>query len=181
MSWVDGTKLDAWGREPSHGTAARRALVRSGVQCTVKQFFEDGFFHADPHPGNLLVDGDGGLAYLDFGKMGTMTDADRLGLMSLVVHFVNRDAPGLARDFVALGFVNDAPDAGQEKGDSTSLQRECSARARFGNSTHASRALREMIARPKISRNERKTTEIGAFEVGNFAPFCCPGRTPGAL
>ena len=111
MSWVDGTKLDAWGREPSHGTAARRALVRSGVQCTVKQFFEDGFFHADPHPGNLLVDGDGGLAYLDFGKMGTMTDADRLGLMSLVVHFVNRDAPGLARDFVALGFVNDAPDA----------------------------------------------------------------------
>jgi hypothetical protein len=50
--------------------------------------------------------------------------------------------------------------AGQDKGDSTSLQRECSARARFGNSTHASRALREMIARPKISRNEWKTAEI---------------------
>jgi hypothetical protein len=33
-----------------------------------------------------------------------------------------------------------------------------------------------MIARPKISRNERKTTEIGACEVGNFAPFCCPGK-----
>ena len=64
---------------------------------------------------------------------------------------------------------------GQENGDSTSLQRECSARARFKNSTHASRALREMIARPKISRNEWKTTEIGAFEVGNFAPFSCPG------
>ena len=32
-----------------------------------------------------------------------------------------------------------------------------------------------MIARPNISRNERKTTERGAFEVGNFAPFCCPG------
>ena len=43
------------------------------------------------------------------------------------------------------------PTAGQEKGDSTSLQRECSARAHFGNSTHASRALREMIARPKVS------------------------------
>ena len=35
-----------------------------------------------------------------------------------------------------------------------------------------------MIARPKISRNERKTTEIGAFEVGNFAPLSCPGRCP---
>ena len=66
-------------------------------------------------------------------------------------------------------------ESGQEKGDSTSLQHECSARARFGKSTHASRPFREMIARPKISRNERKTTEIKAFEVGNFAPFSCPG------
>ena len=67
--------------------------------------------------------------------------------------------------------------AGREQGDSTSLQRECSARARLGNSTHASRALREMIARPKIGRNERKTTEIGAFEVGNVAPFSRPGAS----
>jgi hypothetical protein len=68
--------------------------------------------------------------------------------------------------------------AGQDKGDSTSLQRECSARARSGKSIHASRALPEMIARPKISRNEWKLTEIGAFEVGNFAPFSCPGSSP---
>jgi hypothetical protein len=74
-------------------------------------------------------------------------------------------------------FLAYTSNAGQQKGDSTSLQRECSARARFGNSTHALRALREMIARPKISRNERKTAEIGAFEVGNVAPLCCPGRT----
>ena len=63
---------------------------------------------------------------------------------------------------------------GQDKRDSTSLQRECSARARSKNSIYASRPFREMIARPKISRNERKTTEKGAFEVGNFALFCCP-------
>ena len=50
--------------------------------------------------------------------------------------------------------------AGQDKGDSTSLQRECSARARSGKSIHASRPFREMIARPKISRNEWKTAEI---------------------
>ena len=65
--------------------------------------------------------------------------------------------------------------SGRHKGDSTSLQRECSARARSGNSTHASRALRAMIARPNISRNERKTAERGAFEVGHVAPFCRPG------
>ena len=67
--------------------------------------------------------------------------------------------------------------SGQENRDSTSLQRECSARARFGNSIQASRGLREMIVRPKTSRNERKATEIGAFEVGNCAPFSCPGST----
>ena len=49
---------------------------------------------------------------------------------------------------------------GQDKGDSSSLQHECSARARSGKSIHASRALREMIARPKISRDEWKMTEI---------------------
>ena len=64
--------------------------------------------------------------------------------------------------------------AGQDKGDSTSLQRECSARARSGKSIHASRPFREMIARPKISRIEWKMAEIGAFEVGNFALLCCP-------
>ena len=50
---------------------------------------------------------------------------------------------------------------GQEKGDSTSLQRGCSARARVpGTTLHASRPFREMITRPKISQNEWKTTEI---------------------
>ena len=52
---------------------------------------------------------------------------------------------------------------GQDKRDSTSLQRECSARARSGKSIHASRPLREMIARPKISRNEWKTAETVSY------------------
>ena len=55
---------------------------------------------------------------------------------------------------------------GQQKGDSTSLQLGCSARARSRSNVHASRPFREMIARRKISQNEWKTTERGAFEVG---------------
>ena len=58
--------------------------------------------------------------------------------------------------FLASGDDDGSPQPpGQEKGDSTSLQRECSARARSRKSTHASRALREMIARPKINDRER--------------------------
>jgi hypothetical protein len=75
----------------------------------------------------------------------------------------------------ALRLLATSPCAGQEKGDSTSLQRECFARARSRKSVRASRALREMIARPKISRNEWRSAEKGAFEIENFAPFSCPG------
>ena len=67
-----------------------------------------------------------------------------------------------AFDMMHFGHAN-AFRPGQEKGDSTSFQRECSARARFGNSTHASRALREMIARPKISRNEAENDRDGSL------------------
>ena len=67
---------------------------------------------------------------------------------------------------------------GQEKRDSTSLQRECSARARSANSTHASRPFREMIARPKISRNEWKTAEIGEpLKLGMSLSFPALGAT----
>ena len=62
-----------------------------------------------------------------------------------------------ALDQGALAFGGDP---GQQKGDSTSIQHECSARARSKKSIHASRPFREMIARPKISQNEWKTAEI---------------------
>ena len=82
-----------------------------------------------------------------------------------------------ARSVESVNVIIATYDDERETSDSSSLQHESSARARSGKSTHASRALREMIARPKISRNERETTERGAFDVGNFAPFSCPGTT----
>ena len=83
---------------------------------------------------------------------------------------------GLAAEGADQSLDLDTSCTGQDKSDSTSLQRECSARARSGKSIHASRPFREMIARPKISRNEWKPAELGAFEVGNFALLSRPGR-----
>jgi alcohol dehydrogenase len=83
---------------------------------------------------------------------------------------------GVAFSSSSVTLVHGMSRPGQDKGDSTSLQRECSAHARSRKSIHASRPFREMIARPKISRNEWKTAELGAFEVGNFALLSCPGR-----
>ena len=70
------------------------------------------------------------------------------------------DAAALGAFLTPARVVGAAWKPGQDKGDSTSLQRECSARARSGKSIHASRPFREMIARPKISQNEWKTAEI---------------------
>ena len=76
-------------------------------------------------------------------------------LRAILHHAIN------TRDVASL---NRAVHAGQEKGDATSLQHASSARDRSSERIHASRTLRKMIARPKISRNEWKTAEIGAFE-----------------
>lgn len=103
LTWIDGTKLEPWAEETD--SSEKAAIIDRGVACTVTQFFESGFFHADPHPGNLLVARDGELCYLDFGKMGVLEPEDRVALMTLLVHFVNRDADGLAKDFVDLGCI----------------------------------------------------------------------------
>jgi predicted unusual protein kinase regulating ubiquinone biosynthesis (AarF/ABC1/UbiB family) len=81
--------------------------VISGLQ----QLLEFGYFHADPHPGNLFAlpgktGALGHLAYVDFGMMDSISDSDRLTLTGAVVHLINRDFKALAQDFVDLGFLN---------------------------------------------------------------------------
>jgi predicted unusual protein kinase regulating ubiquinone biosynthesis (AarF/ABC1/UbiB family) len=66
---------------------------------------EHGFFHADPHPGNLLAMDDGKLAYLDFGMMSRIKPYQRYGLIEAVVHLVNRDFEALSEDYVKLDFL----------------------------------------------------------------------------
>ena len=109
LSYLPGTKLDA-GAAPGPSPAQKKRIIEEGVKCTARQFFEVGFFHADPHPGNLLVDSENRLAYLDFGKMDRLEDDDRFALMSVVVHFANRDA-GRFFHFRGLGFVDDTDHA----------------------------------------------------------------------
>jgi len=80
-------------------------MVTVGVNCSLQQLLEHGFFHADPHPGNLLALPDGRLAYLDFGMMSEVSREARTGLIQAVVHLVNRNFGKLSKDFVSLGFL----------------------------------------------------------------------------
>jgi len=109
MEWIDGiklTELDELARrgiDPTH-------VIEVGVQCSLRQLLEHGFFHADPHPGNLLVTAEGKLAYLDFGMMCEVEPYQRYGLIEAIVHMVNRDFEGLAQDYVKLEFLTPETD-----------------------------------------------------------------------
>jgi len=104
MEWIVGTKLTQVEALRAQGINARD-IIEVGVQCSLRQLLEHGFFHADPHPGNLLATPDGNLAYLDFGMMSEIELHQRYGLIEAVVHMVNRDYEGLAQDYVKLGFL----------------------------------------------------------------------------
>ncbi|BAY16067.1 ABC-1 domain-containing protein [Anabaenopsis circularis NIES-21] len=104
MEWINGTKLTQTAEISAQGIDARY-LIEVGVQCSLRQLLEHGFFHADPHPGNLLATPDGKLAYLDFGMMSEIQPPQRYGLIEAIVHVVNRDFEGLAQDYVKLDFL----------------------------------------------------------------------------
>ncbi|KAI5084943.1 hypothetical protein GOP47_0001112 [Adiantum capillus-veneris] len=96
MEWLEGQKLS---------DVNDLHLIEVGVYCSLTQLLDYGFYHADPHPGNLMKTYDGKLAYLDFGMMGEMQQNLRDSLIEACLHLVNRDFDALAEDFVALGLL----------------------------------------------------------------------------
>lgn len=80
-------------------------VIRLLTRTYLKQLLEDGFFHADPHPGNLRVMPDGRLAFFDFGMVGQITESMRSGMIDAFFHIVERDVVGLVGDAITLGFL----------------------------------------------------------------------------
>jgi predicted unusual protein kinase regulating ubiquinone biosynthesis (AarF/ABC1/UbiB family) len=112
--WINGTKMQQR-QELEVQRLDPAALIRTGVIAGLRQLLEFGYFHADPHPGNLFAlpgrtGPMGHLAYVDFGMMDEISDADRLTLTGAVVHLINRDFLALARDFQSLGFLREDAD-----------------------------------------------------------------------
>jgi len=80
-------------------------LAASGVEIFFTQVFRDGYFHADMHPGNILVQHDGRYVALDFGIMGTLTEVDKNYLAQNFLAFFRRDYRGVAVAHVDAGWV----------------------------------------------------------------------------
>ncbi|KAL8218356.1 hypothetical protein R6Q57_021729 [Mikania cordata] len=105
MEWVDGVKLNEQAIIEGQGLKVLD-LVNTGIQCSLRQLLEYGYFHADPHPGNLLATPEGKLAFLDFGMMSETPEEARFAIIGHVVHMVNRDYEAMARDYYALDFLS---------------------------------------------------------------------------
>ena len=102
--WVDGEKL-------SQSTADDvGALVNLGVITYLTQLLDFGFFHADPHPGNMMRTTDGKLAILDFGLMTEVTDNQKYGMIEAIAHLLNRDYSEIGQDFINLDFIPEGTD-----------------------------------------------------------------------
>lgn len=109
LEFVRGTKvvdlegLKANGISP---VKVNRLLIRTYL----KQLLEDGFFHADPHPGNLLVMDSGHLAFFDFGMVGRISSQLQTQMIDAFFHVVARDVHGLGQDIINLNFLKPGVD-----------------------------------------------------------------------
>ncbi len=104
LEWIDGFKLTDTKRIREVGLDPE-GIIKIGVTSGLQQLLEHGFFHADPHPGNLFAMPDGRMAYIDFGMMDQLEEPTKEALVDALVHLVNKDYTDLAEDFVKLGFL----------------------------------------------------------------------------
>jgi ubiquinone biosynthesis protein len=100
MEYVEGEPIRTASTRPAD---QRKALARLILGNFLKQVFVDNFFHADPHPGNLLLLRDGAIGYLDFGAMGRLDRATRRQMLLLFHAVVSADAEEAATAVLRLG------------------------------------------------------------------------------
>jgi ubiquinone biosynthesis protein len=104
MERIHGIPVNATERLREAGIDIAR-LARDGVEIFFTQVFRDGFFHADMHPGNILVARDGRYCGVDFGIMGTLSDVDKRYLATNFIAFFHRDYRRVAIAHLEAGWV----------------------------------------------------------------------------
>lgn len=99
MEFIQGTKLkdiDGYIMEES------AILAKQGLKAAIKQILEDGFFHADPHPGNIVISNKKQLCLIDWGIVGRLSERDRYELIDLMKSVVDNDSRGMLNALLRL-------------------------------------------------------------------------------
>ena len=110
MQYLEGTRIDALAPLLLEGRLRATRVVESVIDVYAQMMLVDGLFHADPHPGNLLVANDGALILLDFGMVARVEPATRRHLVRTALAAVSRDTDGVLQGFYDLGIVEPGAD-----------------------------------------------------------------------
>ncbi len=102
MEYIQGVRIDDVEAIRKMGYDPKVIAVR-GFKAYLKQIFEDGFFHGDPHPGNLVVTTEGDIVFLDFGLMGIFRPERRDVMLRMLVALEDKDVDGLMKTFQQVG------------------------------------------------------------------------------
>ena len=105
LEFMEGTRIDALDAQIASGLVSPRELVETLIESYARMMLRDGVFHADPHPGNLLVDAKGRIVLLDFGMVIEVDVEVRKALFNTIIAAIRRDADATADGFFALGMV----------------------------------------------------------------------------
>jgi predicted unusual protein kinase regulating ubiquinone biosynthesis (AarF/ABC1/UbiB family) len=114
LEWIDGIKINDYPALDAAGID-RLEVAKRTVCAYFHQFFVAGFFHADPHPGNILVNkglpGDGPIVtFVDFGMVGSLTHTMKSCMKDVVLAYITRDSRSLVHALSQLGFIHEGAD-----------------------------------------------------------------------
>jgi predicted unusual protein kinase regulating ubiquinone biosynthesis (AarF/ABC1/UbiB family) len=109
LEWIDGIKINDYTALEAAGID-RLEVANRTVQAYFHQFFDEGFFHADPHPGNIFVKpgspGNGPIIeFVDFGMVGSITSSMKKSMRALFLAFLTRDSETIVEELSTLGFI----------------------------------------------------------------------------
>ncbi|MBN4002752.1 AarF/ABC1/UbiB kinase family protein [Nostoc sp. LPT] len=111
LEYLPGIKISQYEALEAAGLD-RKAIARQGAQAYLLQLLNSGFFHADPHPGNIAVSANGALIFYDFGMMGRIKSNIREGLMETLFGIAQKNGDRVVQSLIDLGAIAPTDDMG---------------------------------------------------------------------
>jgi ubiquinone biosynthesis protein len=109
LEYIRGCKITdvetmiSWGLQP-------KRIAEKGMDIYLRQIFEYGYFHADPHPGNVIIRKDGSIGLVDFGMVGRLMEKDRMAFAGVFISMARKDAKSMAFHFRTLSIDSEIED-----------------------------------------------------------------------